>query len=124
MRERTDKSFPNAEKTARAVLESIMEPVTETMLLEYIAKHAYKEPMPPPNRPPPVKRPRPSWVHSNVFFNGLVPTNFLNLFWKFIIIVIDIITCKYIENETFYTPSYELLLPKPKSSFTKFSSLN
>lgn len=58
MRERTDKSFPNADKTAEAVLESIRAPVTRSMLLEFIKTHAFKESMPPPLGPPPVKKAR------------------------------------------------------------------
>lgn len=60
MRERTDKSFPNAERTAEAVLESIKQPVTAEMLLQFIENHGFKEPMPPPRLPPPVKRLRTS----------------------------------------------------------------
>ena len=36
MRERTDKSFPNAYATAEAVMQSIKHPVTEPILLQYI----------------------------------------------------------------------------------------
>ena len=41
MRERTDKSFPNAYSTAEAVMKSIMEPVTEQKLLDFIEHHRY-----------------------------------------------------------------------------------
>lgn len=58
MRERTDKSFPNADSTAQAVLESIRSPVTQEMLLDFINKYAWKDPMPPPMTSPPVKKPR------------------------------------------------------------------
>ncbi|XP_046973688.1 mRNA-capping enzyme-like [Vanessa cardui] len=39
MRERNDKSFPNGEKTARAVVKSILMPVTKEKLLQYIDTH-------------------------------------------------------------------------------------
>ncbi|XKL60565.1 hypothetical protein PGB90_007622 [Kerria lacca] len=55
MRERTDKSFPNSNKTAQAVFESIRTPVTQSMLLEFIANQGWKDPMPPPIAPPPTK---------------------------------------------------------------------
>ena len=41
MRERTDKSFPNAYATAEAVLKSIKEPVTEPILLQYIEQKRF-----------------------------------------------------------------------------------
>merc|ERR1711890_203490 len=41
MRERTDKSFPNAYSTAEAVMKSIKEPVTEQILLDYIEHNRY-----------------------------------------------------------------------------------
>ena len=41
MRERTDKSFPNAYSTAKAVMKSISEPVTEQILLEFIEHNRY-----------------------------------------------------------------------------------
>lgn len=53
MRERTDKSYPNAYNTAIAVCNSIQNPVTKDNLLEYIAKHRFveeSEQMPPPRR--------------------------------------------------------------------------
>ncbi|KAG8225127.1 hypothetical protein J437_LFUL006150 [Ladona fulva] len=55
MRERTDKSFPNSYKTAQAVWNSIVDPVTSERLLEFIEHHRYtKEPelMPPPAKVP------------------------------------------------------------------------
>ncbi|PIK33875.1 putative mRNA-capping enzyme [Apostichopus japonicus] len=42
MRERTDKSFPNAYTTAVAVCQSIMKPVTKDKLLDFIENHAMK----------------------------------------------------------------------------------
>ncbi|KAK7576606.1 hypothetical protein V9T40_012892 [Parthenolecanium corni] len=54
MRERTDKSFPNADKTAEAVMESIRAPVTRTMLLDFVQKHCTPM-MPPPMEPPPKR---------------------------------------------------------------------
>lgn len=42
MRERTDKSFPNAYTTAMAVCQSIMNPVTKDRLLDFIDQHAMK----------------------------------------------------------------------------------
>ena len=54
MRERTDKSFPNSYNTAKAVCESIVNPVTKEKLLDYIRKHQFRpkdsDLMPPPNR--------------------------------------------------------------------------
>lgn len=41
MRERTDKSFPNAYATAEAVMKSIREPVTEHILLDFIEHNRY-----------------------------------------------------------------------------------
>jgi len=41
MRERTDKSFPNALSTAKGVWESITRPVTQEILLDCIANHRY-----------------------------------------------------------------------------------
>ncbi len=58
MRERTDKSFANSDKTAESVYESIRSPVTQSMLLEFIENHGWKDPMPPPMGPPPIKRTR------------------------------------------------------------------
>jgi len=52
MRERTDKSFPNGYKTAIGVINSIKDPVTEEILLDFIERHRYVKPdhhmMPPP----------------------------------------------------------------------------
>ena len=51
MRERTDKSFPNAYNTAEGVMKSIQFPVTEDILLNVV------ETVPPVmHRPPPQKR--------------------------------------------------------------------
>ncbi|XP_052757830.1 mRNA-capping enzyme [Galleria mellonella] len=53
MRERTDKSYPNSFNTAKAVCESIQEPVTSERLLDYIKKHRFHDDsdiMPPPKR--------------------------------------------------------------------------
>ncbi|XP_070494063.1 mRNA-capping enzyme [Chironomus tepperi] len=41
MRERTDKSYPNAYTTAMAVCKSIKEPVTKEMLLDFIDRHRF-----------------------------------------------------------------------------------
>lgn len=51
MRERTDKSFPNSYNTAKAVCNSIVNPVTKEYLLDYILNHRFdddNELMPPP----------------------------------------------------------------------------
>ncbi|XP_058795670.1 mRNA-capping enzyme isoform X3 [Phymastichus coffea] len=51
MRERTDKSFPNSYNTAKAVCNSIANPVTKQYLLDYIVNHRFyddTELMPPP----------------------------------------------------------------------------
>lgn len=52
MRERTDKTFPNSYNTAKAVWNSIMQPVTEQLLLHRIDKYRYRgdevDLMPPP----------------------------------------------------------------------------
>ena len=52
MRERTDKSFPNGYNTAMGVIQSIREPVTTDILLNFIDYHRWKETdqdlMPPP----------------------------------------------------------------------------
>ncbi|TRY71531.1 hypothetical protein TCAL_09599 [Tigriopus californicus] len=76
MRERTDKSYPNSFNTAKSVVRSIQEPVTEEFLLDFIENHAYREPFhqqqhhhqqhhqqkrpppPVPMGPPNPKRPR------------------------------------------------------------------
>lgn len=52
MRERTDKSFPNSEKTAMSVWKSITEPVTKEYLLDYIEKSVRNDriKMPPPKK--------------------------------------------------------------------------
>lgn len=52
MRERTDKSFPNSLKTAQAVCQSILEPVTSSFLIDFIENHRFiddSDLMPPPN---------------------------------------------------------------------------
>merc|ERR1712107_632399 len=52
MRERTDNSFPNGYNTAMGVIQSIREPVTTDILLNFIDYHRWKETdqdlMPPP----------------------------------------------------------------------------
>ncbi|KAH9628994.1 hypothetical protein HF086_001904 [Spodoptera exigua] len=53
MRERTDKSYPNSYNTATSVCESIKDPVTKEILLEYIDNHRFHDDsdmMPPPKR--------------------------------------------------------------------------
>ncbi|RVE54673.1 hypothetical protein evm_000794 [Chilo suppressalis] len=53
MRERTDKSFPNSYTTAVAVCNSIKEPVTKEILLDFIDHHRFHDDsdmMPPPKR--------------------------------------------------------------------------
>ncbi|PZC83256.1 hypothetical protein B5X24_HaOG208020 [Helicoverpa armigera] len=53
MRERTDKSFPNSFNTASSVCESIKDPVTKEILLDYIDNHRFHDDsdmMPPPKR--------------------------------------------------------------------------
>ncbi|XP_018018870.1 mRNA-capping enzyme [Hyalella azteca] len=78
MRERTDKSFPNSYQTAEAVVKTIMQPVTEQYLLDYIAQHGYRKPdhllMPPPpgiasTRPP--AQPPARNHHPSVNTNGV-----------------------------------------------------
>jgi len=56
MRERTDKSFPNGYKTAQGVINSIREPVTEEMLLNFIENHRWRK-GDSDFMPPPAKRP-------------------------------------------------------------------
>ena len=56
MRERTDKSFPNAYATAEAVMKSIREPVTEHILLDFIEQNRYG--VHSNFRPPPPKMSR------------------------------------------------------------------
>ncbi|KAJ7421902.1 mRNA-capping enzyme-like [Willisornis vidua] len=68
MRQRIDKSFPNAYSTAMAVCNSIQNPVTKEMLFEFIDRCAAasqgqtrKHPLDPDTElmpPPPPKRPR------------------------------------------------------------------
>ncbi|KAI8128169.1 mRNA-capping enzyme [Lucilia cuprina] len=51
MRERTDKTLPNSYNTAVSVIESIRNPVTKEILLNYIAQYGYRndnDMMPPP----------------------------------------------------------------------------
>ncbi|CAB3231409.1 unnamed protein product [Arctia plantaginis] len=53
MRERTDKSFPNGFETARSVCQSIQEPVTKEILLDFIDNHRFHDDSdvaPPPKR--------------------------------------------------------------------------
>ncbi|CAG9121503.1 unnamed protein product [Plutella xylostella] len=53
MRERTDKSFPNSFTTAKAVCDSILDPITKERLLEFIDNHRFHDDsdmMPPPKR--------------------------------------------------------------------------
>ena len=54
MRERTDKSFPNSYNTAKAVFNSICNPVTQEYLLDYIHRYRWRaddnELMPPPSK--------------------------------------------------------------------------
>lgn len=59
MRQRTDKSFPNSFNTATAVCQSIREPVTNEILVDFIQslKEPIRQPMAPPPRPPPQRRP-------------------------------------------------------------------
>ncbi|XP_077160654.1 mRNA-capping enzyme isoform X2 [Paroedura picta] len=69
MRQRIDKSFPNAYSTAMAVCNSIRHPVTKEILFEFIEKcttlpvgQAHKHHLDPDTElmpPPPPKRPRP-----------------------------------------------------------------
>lgn len=54
MRERTDKSFPNADSTAESVYESIKSPVTRQILMDFVKQHCMPE-MPPPMEPPPKR---------------------------------------------------------------------
>lgn len=48
MRERTDKSFPNALSTAKGVMESVFRPVTKNKLYDFISSRKYKNPAQPP----------------------------------------------------------------------------
>lgn len=53
MRERVDKSYPNSYRTAKAVCDSIRDPVTEERLLDLIDNHRFHDDsdiMPPPKR--------------------------------------------------------------------------
>ncbi|XP_026737815.1 mRNA-capping enzyme [Trichoplusia ni] len=53
MRERTDKSYPNSYNTATSVCESIKDPVTKEILLDYIDNNRFHDDsdmMPPPKR--------------------------------------------------------------------------
>uniref|UniRef100_A0A914VM93 mRNA-capping enzyme n=1 Tax=Plectus sambesii TaxID=2011161 RepID=A0A914VM93_9BILA len=64
MRERTDKSLPNAFKTATAVCNSIKYPITQDVLIDFVKTHPVPNPankkrpadMPPPGGAPPVKK--------------------------------------------------------------------
>ena len=59
MRERTDKSFPNAYSTAIAVMKSITHPVTECILLQYIEDKRFGLTVANNDfRSPPPKKPR------------------------------------------------------------------
>merc|ERR1719295_1710049 len=58
MREGTDKSFPNSEKTAKAVFDSISNPVTESMLLQFIETRRFGNDSAEFRPPPPPKMPR------------------------------------------------------------------
>lgn len=79
MRERRDKSFPNAYETAMGVMRSIQNPITKELLLDFVRKralkpkpvpqnsqkrpqengHAKNDVMPPPNlMPPQCKKPK------------------------------------------------------------------
>lgn len=49
MRERTDKSFPNALKTAESVCNSIKNPVTLEILLKTVMERENNRNMPPPS---------------------------------------------------------------------------
>ena len=73
MRERTDKSLPNAFNTATAVCNSIKYPITQEMLIDFVKKHPVPAggvanvangnnnkrpaPMAPPSAQPPAKKP-------------------------------------------------------------------
>jgi len=54
MRERTDKSFPNGLNTAKGVINSIKDPVTEEFLVAFIQAHRWRKSdldiMPPPDK--------------------------------------------------------------------------
>lgn len=56
MRERTDKSFPNALSTAEAVCSTIRNPVTEEILLDFIQHKVKRRPDHELMPPPPAKR--------------------------------------------------------------------
>ncbi|PAV67098.1 hypothetical protein WR25_24634 isoform B [Diploscapter pachys] len=86
MRERTDKSLPNAKSTAMAVWDTMMHPISQEDLCDFIAKCAFNEkkrPMPPPqqmrggelidgNEQPPAQRARTSYS-----WNGKSPCTVL-----------------------------------------------
>jgi len=55
MRQRTDKSFPNAYTTAMGVCESIQKPVTRDILFSYIDSHGLR-PHKPPTAPAPKRK--------------------------------------------------------------------
>merc|ERR1712119_118093 len=54
MRERTDKSFPNGFNTAMGVINSIKDPVTPDILLDFIEHRRWRE-SDPDLMPPPAK---------------------------------------------------------------------
>ncbi|ELU05833.1 hypothetical protein CAPTEDRAFT_167250 [Capitella teleta] len=59
MRQRTDKSFPNAYSTAKAVCESIKNPVTKDFLINFIDREQWRPQCPRSGlMPPPAKIPR------------------------------------------------------------------
>ncbi|VDL74039.1 unnamed protein product [Nippostrongylus brasiliensis] len=55
MRERTDKSLPNALKTAQSVYNSMINPIDKNMLIDFVARYGYKRHV---RQEPDAKRPR------------------------------------------------------------------
>lgn len=41
MRERTDKSFPNAYETAKSVMRCIKAPITKDVLIRFVREHGF-----------------------------------------------------------------------------------
>ena len=79
MRERTDKSFPNAYSTAEAVMKSITEPVTEQILLNFIEQNRQnRQDAHSDFRPPPAKKHRDNWILCRIVPVIIAITHFEN----------------------------------------------
>ena len=83
MRERTDKSFPNAYSTAEAVMKSITEPVTEQILLDFIEQNRQnRQDAHSDFRPPPAKKHRDSWILCRIVSLIIAVTHFENKIYQ------------------------------------------